>query len=602
MKVMKKVLSALLTVPCFLMAATPTSAIAEEIERYDSTVIDFFTDETSEHGTGALEVSEQERLDFYASFPSTDDTDDLGTRSNTSLPSSIDLSTSSYFPSIGNQGSYNSCVSWATTYYQFTYEAHKLNDIITTDTNAYSPRWTFNFTNHGCNTGTNYTYAYNVFRCQGAVTMSEAPYSTSNYNYAWINNETAMLNALQTKLTNVSEVTLNTTNNQITSNTDTDLNGLKQALNNEKVLEIEVLCIGSLSNWTYKKTTSNEWVACRAYTLNNTNTGGHALTIVGYDDNVQCDVNGNGIIEASEKGAFKLANSWGTGWSKGNNGYIWVMYDALNKTSANTTNNWEASLPGTRIAIFTRDGGSINRARYINVANQTVNLAAVVNFNTDDCHNIGFYTNRCTGAYTSSNQNLARPIAYNFAGNNEVLRSYSGPFVLDFGLLDDNILNYLSGYRWYTKLNNQSNTKSATCVSYKIVDDKDVTVKNGTVSNLTINAGASNQFYANLNLQLGDVNYSETLTSDDSEMLMSIIVGLIEPSSLQKVLGDLEPDGRIDILDVITLNQLLLANNAISENEINDMYIQYQEYFIDNGIETAEKFYKYCSSTESYAQ
>lgn len=600
MKVMKKVISALLAVPCFLMAAIPTSAIAEGMERYNFTKTELFTNEIEEYGTGDIQVSEQESLEFYASFPQVIDSgNSRGVNSTTTLPSSVDLSTSPYFPPIGNQGSYGSCVPWATTYYQFTYESHKINNIITTYDNACSPRWTFNFINHGYDGGTSYNDAYDVLRYQGAVTMSEAPYNANNFDYSWINNETAMLNALKTKLTNVHPISIQ---NQITSNTDTDLNSFKEQLNNGKVLEIGVICRGSLNNWTYKKTTSNEWAAYRAYKMGDDDDGGHALTIVGYDDNVQCDVNGNGTIENSEKGAFKLANSWGTGWSKGNNGYIWVMYDALNQTSANTTNNWESSLPGTRIAIFDRDGGYINRARYIDVANQTVNLAAVVNFNTDDCHNIGFYTNRCIGAYTSSTQNLARPIAYNFAGNDEVLRPYSGPFVLDFGSLDDNILNYLSGYRWYTKLNNQSNTKSATCVSYKIVDDKDVTVKNGTVSNLTINAGASNQFYANLNLQLGDVNYSETLTSDDSEMLMSIIVGLIEPSNLQKVLGDLNPDGRIDILDVITLNKLLLANNAISKDEINDMYTQYQEYFIDNGIETAEKFYKYCSSTESYAQ
>ncbi len=591
MKVMKKVVSALLTISCLLTVAVPTSAVAEGTEMYNS------TNEIEEYGTGDIQVSEQESLEFYASFPQVIDSgNSRGANSITTLPSSVDLSTSPYFPPIGNQGSYGSCVPWATTYYQFTYESHKINNIITTYDNACSPRWTFNFINHGYDGGTSYDDAYDVLRYQGAVTMSEAPYNANNFDYSWINNETAMLNALKTKLTNVHHINIQ---NQITSNTDTDLNSFKEQLNMGKVLEIGVICRGSLNNWTYKKTTSNEWAAYRAYKMGDDDDGGHALTIVGYDDNVQCDVNGNGTIEDSEKGAFKLANSWGTGWSKGNNGYIWVMYDALNQTSANTTNNWESSLPGIRIAIFARDGGYINRARYIDVANQTVNLAAVVNFNTNDRYSVEFYTNRCSNTYTTNTQNIARKVNW---VDDENFSSYSGSFVLDFGSLDDTILNYLSGYRWYARLSNQSNTKSVTCVSYKIVDDKDVTVKNGTVSNLTINAGASNQFYANLNLQLGDVNYSETLTSDDSEMLMSIIVGLIEPSSLQKVLGDLEPDGRIDILDVITLNQLLLANNAISENEINDMYIQYQEYFIDNGIETAEKFYKYCSSTESYAQ
>lgn len=39
---------------------------------------------------------------------------------------------------------------------------------------------------------------------------------------------------------------------------------------------------------------------------------GHAVTLVGYDDNIQ---------------AFKLINSWGKNW--GDNGYLWISYDAL---------------------------------------------------------------------------------------------------------------------------------------------------------------------------------------------------------------------------------------------------------------------------------
>jgi len=40
----------------------------------------------------------------------------------TSLPDAIDNSQSTAFPPIGNQGSLNSCTTWATTYYQMTYE------------------------------------------------------------------------------------------------------------------------------------------------------------------------------------------------------------------------------------------------------------------------------------------------------------------------------------------------------------------------------------------------------------------------------------------------------------------------------------------------
>lgn len=56
--------------------------------------------------------------------------------------------------------------------------------------------------------------------------------------------------------------------------------------------------------------------------------GYHASVIVGYDDNVAIDVNGNGIYEKEEKGAFKIVNSWGEK-SNGGYGYFWVLYDAV---------------------------------------------------------------------------------------------------------------------------------------------------------------------------------------------------------------------------------------------------------------------------------
>lgn len=53
----------------------------------------------------------------------------------------------------------------------------------------------------------------------------------------------------------------------------------------------------------------------------------HALTIVGYDDRIEFDLNGNGIkgeASADEKGAWIIVNSWSDGWC--NNGFVYCPY------------------------------------------------------------------------------------------------------------------------------------------------------------------------------------------------------------------------------------------------------------------------------------
>jgi C1A family cysteine protease len=51
-------------------------------------------------------------------------------------------------------------------------------------------------------------------------------------------------------------------------------------------------------------------------------TGGHAVVIVGYDDSYQITNKSN---KKTTKGAFKIRNSWGTGW--GDKGYGWLPYE-----------------------------------------------------------------------------------------------------------------------------------------------------------------------------------------------------------------------------------------------------------------------------------
>ena len=107
---------------------------------------------------------------------------------------------------------------------------------------------------------------------------------------------------------------------------------------------------------------------------------GHALTVVGYNDNVCIDVNGDGTISPSERGAFKIANSWGSDYA--NNGYVWVLYDALNSVSQ-ISGNWQNAYQSTRMQAFGL-GGSANYFYMITVKNDTPYVFGKLNVSSDD--------------------------------------------------------------------------------------------------------------------------------------------------------------------------------------------------------------------------
>lgn len=72
--------------------------------------------------------------------------------------------------------------------------------------------------------------------------------------------------------------------------------------------------------------------------------GGHAMLIVGYDDDRLC-------IGTDKKGAFLVKNSWGTEW--GDNGYGWLPYEYLLSDRDLLSDCWTfISTKYTRIADF----------------------------------------------------------------------------------------------------------------------------------------------------------------------------------------------------------------------------------------------------------
>jgi len=245
--------------------------------------------------------------------------------------SSADNSALNAFPPIRSQGSLGSCSAFSTTYYQMT---HNLALVRGWDAKnggddfRFSPKWSYNMINWGNDGGSYIHDALAVMRDHGSATWNEFPYD-SNYR-AWCLVGDTWRNAVDRRMNNYYTVDA--------LYTEAGLQLLKDTLDNGYVVGFD-----SYSPWGYQG-----WVAASvqndpATTEDDAFVGnsicryvrgldwGHAMTVVGYNDHIWCDVNENGSVDTGEKGALKIANSWGTGWSQG--GFAWFAYDALKNVS-----------------------------------------------------------------------------------------------------------------------------------------------------------------------------------------------------------------------------------------------------------------------------
>lgn len=259
------------------------------------------------------------------------------------ISKSADNTKSKYFPAIGNQGSIGSCASWAMTYLQASYTFNKARDLDGKDTkNVMSPMWTYNMTNQGGNNGTTLVDVVHILSEIGAVSIEDVPaYTTTNNKYQYgdlFARNGLWLKAQSNKINNAFIVDLKTDveDTPITSPNDADLDVIKMLLDSGEIL--------SCSSYAYKWQTetikandevpgNNNHIGEQIVTRNDGyQYGGHRIAIVGYDDEIWADVNKNGIVEEGEKGAFKIANSWGEEW--GDDGCIWFSYDSVNRVSS----------------------------------------------------------------------------------------------------------------------------------------------------------------------------------------------------------------------------------------------------------------------------
>ncbi len=216
------------------------------------------------------------------------------------LPASVDLS--SQMPPVGNQGAQGSCVGWAFGYYHKTHTEwleHGWN--VSLPQNQYSPAFIYNQINEGNDNGAYPSDAAKLICEHGCANMVDCPYNAADYT-SWPT-EAAYEHAIPYR---------GEAGFWLYVGDQAGITALKARLDAGLTTVLGIYVWGNFDNvhlYGYNYCVANRVSPYR---------GGHAVTIVGYDD---------GRPTADGPGAFKLVNSWGTAW--GQSGYCWMSYKAV---------------------------------------------------------------------------------------------------------------------------------------------------------------------------------------------------------------------------------------------------------------------------------
>jgi hypothetical protein len=203
-----------------------------------------------------------------------------------SRPSAIDLSPN--FPAAGNQGEQNSCVGWAVGYALKSFqEKSEIGWSLNSLDHIFSPAYIYNQINGGVDQGSLPHEALELVVNQGVSTWSMMPYSDQNHS-------TQPTPLAVQQADNFRAIRWATVNG---------VDSIKAALANRLPVVAGIQIYSPFYNLFGQDA---------VYNLASGNAlGGHAVTMVGYDDN-------------KYGGAVKVINSWGRNW--GNEGYFWLPY------------------------------------------------------------------------------------------------------------------------------------------------------------------------------------------------------------------------------------------------------------------------------------
>lgn len=266
------------------------------------------------------------------------------------LENNIDLSNK--MPKAGKQGKQNSCVGWAVGYAYRSYQRLRENNQRWDyeEDELCSPAFIYNTLNLRRSQetgqpiedrGTSVESAMKLLMEEGCLPMSVMPYDENDFTKMPPDGHNDLRSQFQ--IPSYQRLTQNFGDDRFG---DKDLEQIKAALsdadNNDGVpVEMSILVDRAWDRYiTHERFSEKNLTNAAKYILNkseaervrnnyeNGKAYGHAVLIVGYDDNFTVeytDVSTKNHIK--ETGAFRILNSWGSDWA--NEGYFWMTYNAV---------------------------------------------------------------------------------------------------------------------------------------------------------------------------------------------------------------------------------------------------------------------------------
>ncbi len=252
------------------------------------------------------------------------------------LPDSVDNSQYPWFRPIFSQEVYPNCMQSTSIAYNFTYEINRLRDLpADTSINQYTTHFAWNFFNGGNGWyGVNYLFTMDVLKHHGNPTVEEYGGMYAGGGERRMSGYDEWYSAMNNRITGARKIYVG------------DEYGLLV-----------------LKHWLYHHLDSSEsgglasFIACSPYSLQRLPDGtpnagkfavtefcpedSHGMTIVGYNDSVRFDYNGDGLytndldinddgevnMKDWEIGALKFANSHGDQFA--DDGFCYMMYKTL---------------------------------------------------------------------------------------------------------------------------------------------------------------------------------------------------------------------------------------------------------------------------------